>query len=156
MGFLEQFFKIRKRKNTEHPCTFVQSYMNTIYCLNKLFDYNARLKLTAFFHYPPTFLGQSLWIFNNFTKEGNSNFTHARRLKGLTKRWIMKKKMFTKCSNIKVRTSQAKDRVAHAKRKHMHWILFMQYLRPSIRHLATWRNEGSSGKWTFTGFQSQH
>ena len=61
MGFLEQFFKIEISKNTGHPCTFVQSYMNTISCLNYLFEYNVQLKPTVFFHYPPTFLGQSLW-----------------------------------------------------------------------------------------------
>ena len=61
MEFLEQFFKIKKSKNTGHMCTFMQSYMFTIYCLNNLFDYNVQLKLTAFFHYSPTFLGQSYW-----------------------------------------------------------------------------------------------
>ena len=92
MGFLKQFFKIKKSKNTEHPCTFMQSYMNTIYCLNNLFDYNVQLKLTAFFHYPSTSLGRSLWKpaqnvqkFNKGRYKCNSNFTHARLLKGLLK-----------------------------------------------------------------------
>ena len=35
--------------------------MSTIYCLNNLYDYNVQLKLNAFFHNPPTFLGQSVW-----------------------------------------------------------------------------------------------
>ena len=46
-GILEQFFKIKKNKNTGHPCTFVLSYMNTI-CLNDLFDYNKQLEVAAF------------------------------------------------------------------------------------------------------------
>ena len=87
MGFLEQFFKIKKSKYTGHPCTFVQSYMNTISCLNNLFDYNVQLKLNAFSHHPSRSLGSPYInlprMLKKITKKENSNFTRTLLLKGL-------------------------------------------------------------------------
>ena len=55
MGFLEQIFKIKKSKNTEHPCTFVQlllfEYFVLLYCT---------IETNRLSHHLPIFLGPSV------------------------------------------------------------------------------------------------
>ena len=50
-GILEHFFSKLKKLTPDirtHSCIFIDLFINTIYYLNNLFDFNVQVKLTAF------------------------------------------------------------------------------------------------------------
>ena len=80
-------FRIIIKKTSGHSCKFVQSHMNTIYCLNNVFQYYVELTLATFCpthtHFISSPYGGLPNLFKHFTKKDNSNAIRARLLKGL-------------------------------------------------------------------------